>query len=187
LKAEDVFAGLAVEFARGKAKIHILETKVSRQSGEIDKLWSDVRGEPSGPMSLFLDPRCLSDTVGIMVWAGLEDKLAEEVVKSHDLGGSLQKEHDEHEALRAAISLVCDDLSLVPKQEGSSLAVRATQIADRACEVARLALGFGIHQSFAIARSHYENIDLVAMSQGYAPGYTDTQLDEIEKAASSPA
>jgi hypothetical protein len=25
------------------------------------------------------------------------------------------------------------------------------------------------------------NIDLVAMSQGYVPSYTDAQLDEIEK------
>jgi hypothetical protein len=46
-------------------------------------------------------------------------------------------------------------------------------------------LRFGIHQSFAITRSHYDNIDLVAMSQGYAPGYTDTQLDEIKKTAAS--
>jgi hypothetical protein len=38
---------------------------------------------------LFLDPRCLLDMVGIMAWEGLEDKLAEEVVKSRDLGGSL--------------------------------------------------------------------------------------------------
>jgi hypothetical protein len=37
-----------------------------------------------------------------------------------------------------------------------------------------------------IARSHYENIDLAAMSQGYAPRYTDTQLDKIEKAVASP-
>jgi hypothetical protein len=56
---------------------------------------------------------------------------------------------------------------------------------DQACETARLALGFGIHQSFAIARSHYANIDLVAMSQGYTPGYTEAQLDEIEKATAS--
>jgi hypothetical protein len=37
-----------------------------------------------------------------------------------------------------------------------------------------------------ITHSHYENIDLVAMSQGYVPGYTDAQLDKIEKAAASP-
>jgi hypothetical protein len=65
--------------------------------------------------------------------------------------------------------------------------VHATRITDRACKVTRLALGFGVHQSFVITRSHYENIDLVVMSQGYALSYTDTQLDEIEKAAASPA
>jgi hypothetical protein len=45
---------------------------------------------------------------------------------------------------------------------------------DQACEITRLVLRFGIHQSFVMARSHYENIDLVAMSQCYAPSYTDT-------------
>jgi hypothetical protein len=168
LKAEDVSAGLAMVVAWGKAKNHTLEIEVSQQSREIDKLRSDVKGEPSGPMSLFfLDPRCCFDTIGVMAWAGLKDKLAEEVVKSRDLWGSLQKEHDEHDALRAAIGLVCDDLSLIPKQEGASLLVCATQITDWACKIMRLALCFGIQQSFAIARSHYENIDLTAMGQGY--------------------
>ena len=32
-----------------------------------------------------------------------------------------------------------------------------------------------------IARSHYENIDLVTMSQGFTPGYFDTELEDIEK------
>ena len=59
--------------------------------------------------------------------------------------------------------------------------VRATQIIDLACDMARSALRFGIHRSFAIARSHYENIDLVMMSQGFAPVYTDAELDDIEK------
>jgi hypothetical protein len=44
-----------------------------------------------------------------------------------------------------------------------------------------------LYISFAIACSHYANIDLAAMSQGYASGYTDTQLDKIKKAAISPA
>jgi hypothetical protein len=105
------------------------------------------------------------------------------VVKSQDLGGSLQKEHDEQEALRVTIVLACDDLSMTLEQEGSSLVVRATRLVDRVLEATRLALGFGVHQSFMITRSHYVNIDLVAMSQGYAPSYTDAQLDKIEKAA----
>ena len=41
-------------------------------------------------------------------------------------------------------------------------------------------LCFGVHQSFVIACSHYGNIDLQAMSQGYAPGYSDTELEAIE-------
>jgi hypothetical protein len=89
--------------------------------------------------------------------------------------------------LHAAVGLVCNDLLLIPEQEGISLEVHATQIMDRACEITRLALHFGIHQSFAITRSHYENIDLAAMSQGYAPNYTNTQLDEIEKTVAFPA
>ena len=47
--------------------------------------------------------------------------------------------------------------------------------------MARGALRFGVHRSFAIAHSHYENIDLAMMSQGFAPVYTDVELDDIEK------
>ena len=32
-----------------------------------------------------------------------------------------------------------------------------------------------------IAHSHYENIDLATMSQGFTPVYTDVELDDIEK------
>ena len=61
------------------------------------------------------------------------------------------------------------------------LAVHATYIMDRACDISRSALCFGIHRSFVIARSHYENIDLATMSQGFAPIYTDAELDNIER------
>ena len=47
--------------------------------------------------------------------------------------------------------------------------------------MARGALCFGIHRSFVIARSHYKNIDLARMSQGFMPVYTDAELDDIEK------
>ena len=41
----------------------------------------------------------------------------------------------------------------------------------------------GIIQAFAIARSHYGvNINLGAMSLGFAPGYELSELDEIEAA-----
>ena len=63
----------------------------------------------------------------------------------------------------------------------SSLVVRAVQIMDRAHEIARGVLHFGVNRSFVIARSHYENIDLATMSQGFVPGYFDIELEDIEK------
>ena len=47
--------------------------------------------------------------------------------------------------------------------------------------MARGALCFSIHRSFVIVRSHYENIDLATMSQGFTPVYIDAKLDDIEK------
>ena len=61
------------------------------------------------------------------------------------------------------------------------LAVRAVRITDRAHEIVRDTLHFGVHRSFAITRSHYENIDLATMSQGFMPGYSKAKLEEIEE------
>ena len=52
---------------------------------------------------------------------------------------------------------------------------------DQAREMARDALRFGVHRSFTIAHSHYENIDLETMSQGFMPGYSNTELEDIKK------
>ena len=52
---------------------------------------------------------------------------------------------------------------------------------DQARDMARGALRFGVLRSFTIAHSHYENIDLATMSQGFALVYTDAELDDIEK------
>ena len=123
-----------------------------------------------------------------MTWEGLDDKLGAEVVKSHGLEeelskvkDTLQKESDEHDSLRIAVQLVCDELKLAPKQETSSLMVRATQIIDQACDMARGALCFSVHHSFAIARSHYQNIDLATMRQGFTSIYIDAKMDVIEE------
>ena len=52
---------------------------------------------------------------------------------------------------------------------------------DHAHDMARGVLCFGVHRSFATAHSHYEDIDLATMSQGFAPIYTDAELDVIEE------
>ena len=94
--------------------------------------------------------------------------------------GQLQSKSDDHDALRAAVGLVFDDLGVPSTVETSLLAVRVTHIPDQERPVAREALYTGVHRAFAIARSHYINIDLPVISEGFAPGYTDTELDEIE-------
>ena len=56
---------------------------------------------------------------------------------------------------------------------------------DWAHEMSRDALHFGVHRSFTIARSHYENVNLETVSQGFAPGDSDTELEDIEKEVAS--
>ena len=51
----------------------------------------------------------------------------------------------------------------------------------RARDMVRGVLHFGVHRLFVIAHSHYENINLATISQGFTPIYTDTELDVIEK------
>ena len=80
-----------------------------------------------------------------MTLAGLDDKLKVKVVKSRGLEkelsevkDTLQKESDEHDNLRIAIQLVCDQLELALEQETSLLAVRTTRIMDRTPNMARV-------------------------------------------------
>ena len=79
------------------------------------------------------------------------------------------------------IQLVYEELKLAPQQETSSFMVHVTRIMDQARDMAGGVLCFGVHQSFVIIHSHYENIDLATMSHGFAPVYTDAELDDIEK------
>ena len=123
-----------------------------------------------------------------MTWIGLDDKLGIEVMKSHglekELGevkASLLKESDKHDTLRASVQLVYDDLKQALKQEMCSLMVDVIQIMDRVRDIARDVLHFSIHRSFGIAHSHYENIDLAMISQGFAPGYSKAELKDIKE------
>ena len=100
--------------------------------------------------------------------------------------GQLQLERDDHDALRATIRLVFDDLGVTPPVETSSLIVWVTRILDRARALTREALYNGVHCTFTIARSHYVNIDHPVISEGFTPGYTDAELDEIEKETALP-
>jgi hypothetical protein len=44
----------------------------------------------------------------------------------------------------------------------------------------RDALRGGVNQTFTIARSHYSNINLEALSKGYPDDYEDEELEKLE-------
>ena len=65
----------------------------------------------------------------------------------------------------------------------SSLAAHAIEITAWVRQLERDALRTRVHQSFAIAHSHYgDNIDLETMRHGFAPGYEVHELEEMEMA-----
>ena len=91
-------------------------------------------------------------------------------------------ESDEHNLLRAALRVVCDNLEVAWPEGTSSLAAHAIDIMAWVRQLEREALRSRITQAFVVARSHYaESIDLETMSLGFAPGYEASELDEIEK------
>ena len=96
---------------------------------------------------------------------------------------SLQAEIDEHDLLRVALRVVCDDLEVVGPEGTSSPVARAIDIMARARQLEREALGSRITKALAITCSHYvDSIDLETMSLGFTFGYEATELDEIEMA-----
>ena len=51
----------------------------------------------------------------------------------------------------------------------------------RAEEEVRRALQYGVHQSFTVVRSHYDEVAFDELSQGLIPEYTKADLDAFEK------
>jgi hypothetical protein len=92
-------------------------------------------------------------------------------------------ESDELNVLSAAIGVVYDDLDVMQSEGTNSLAARVIQITNRVRQLGRNTLCASINRSFTIACSHYgDTIDLKAISLGYAPGYEDKELEEMETA-----
>ena len=94
---------------------------------------------------------------------------------------NLQVESDKLSILSTALGVVYDDLEVVWSEGTSSLAARAIEIMAQVRQLERNALRTRVNQSFMIVCSHYgDNINLEAMSHGYAPGYEIHELEEME-------
>ena len=79
--------------------------------------------------------------------------------------------------------MVFDDLRVAWPEETGSLAAHAVDNTARLRQLEEDAFYARITQAFAVARSHSDQeVNLEAMSLGFAPGYENSELDEIEKA-----
>ncbi|KAG2565288.1 golgin-84-like isoform X2 [Panicum virgatum] len=101
--------------------------------------------------------------------------------------------------LRLVVGLMLDDLGVeaaaAPGQfisqllegvDGLKQVVQATrQEVEVAGLAARDAVYTGVHHAFAVARSHYVNIDLEELSKGYPGDYADAELDAFEEETAS--
>ena len=95
-------------------------------------------------------------------------------------------ESDEHDLLRAAFRVVCNDLEVLRPEGTSSIVARTVDITARVRQLKREALRSRITQAFTISYSHYdESINLETMSLGFVPGYKASELDQIEAAVAS--
>jgi len=107
-------------------------------------------------------------------------RLATDLTKARSL---LHAKSDELDILKVALSIVCNDLQVVQAEGTSLLVAHAVDITAWVRQLEKETLRSGITQAFTITRSHYDdNIDLEAMSLGFAPGYEPSELDEIEAA-----
>ena len=68
-------------------------------------------------------------------------------------------------------------------EETGSVAGHAIDIMALVRQLEENAFHAGITQAFVVARFHYDQeVNLEVMSLGFAPGYENSELDEIEKA-----
>lgn len=130
----------------------------------------------------------------MFVWPGLEEGYDTETEKCQTLGAELsavrvelegtktelEVERSDHDDLRVAVGVVCDDLGMSQTEGVSSLAVWALGIRDRVRELAQTMLHFGVNYTLVAARSHYEQIDMAALSEGITEDCPNEAMDEAE-------
>ncbi|XP_072151344.1 uncharacterized protein [Setaria viridis] len=190
----------AEELARLKGVHEALQKTVERIRRERQKAWQDrdaekVRKKEAEKVAanlgaevsqLQVQARELQASVaqGLDRERQLKAQSADELARLREV---LDAERTEHGALRDAVRVVCDDLSVVQGEGTSSLATRVLGTYRRAREIALEALHTGVRRAFGVFGSHYSGINFAGMSGGYAAGYSEAELDEIDASVLDPA
>ena len=89
-----------------------------------------------------------------------------------------EAEIEEHDALQATARTVCEALAVAGAQSGSSLRSRLAALSGQVRERLRGALHTGVKRALAVVSSHYADIDLEAVSDGYVVAEDDEEAEE---------
>jgi len=93
---------------------------------------------------------------------------------------ALEREVNGLNNLRLATRILVEELGMAPTDDVGQLVTQLIQGVDGAREGVKEALLHGVQRALAVTCSHYSNITLDELSQGFPVGYTDAELDEIE-------
>ena len=90
---------------------------------------------------------------------------------------------EEHDRLRIAVDTLREYLGVPAPTSAVELVQGVEGMPQRVHAMGVASLHYGVLQTLAIARSHYENINLDALSRGFPAEYTDEELDGFEREA----
>jgi hypothetical protein len=117
----------------------------------------------------------------------LKGKLAMVEAELLSVREALKMEQHEHSELRSTIRLVCDALGVIQVRPGaSSLQSRLGVALERVQTQVNEALHLRMQHVLAVFRSHYQKIDLEALSEGYI-NIPEEELDAIDEEVLEPA
>ncbi|XP_066396518.1 uncharacterized protein [Miscanthus floridulus] len=119
-----------------------------------------------------------TETEAAEVSVGLEKEVSQAAEASVEVQAVLEAKIGEHNALQSAARTACETLEVEGVESGSSLGSRLITLSGQVREQLRGALHTGVKQALAIVSSHYADIDLEAISDGYVLAEDDEEADE---------
>ena len=90
---------------------------------------------------------------------------------------------EEHDRLRIAMDTLHEYLGVSAPASAVELVQGVEGMPQRMHAMGAASLHYGVLQTLAIARSHYENIKFDVLSRGFPAEYTDEELDGFEREA----
>lgn len=114
----------------------------------------------------------------------LADEKVELTQQLEDMKGSFNQKVEDHSRLCDAIVPLREMLGIEGPVSVDERVTAVESMPRLVHDLAVKSLRFGIKETLAITRSHYDDADLGAISRGFPQEYDDDQLDAFEREAS---